>query len=146
MEWLVLALLLGLYSIALFMLSGIIMVLFSGKLWCVKLWKLLLFRKNYYLVKLVDYQNHITYTLVQLNHEDQNYIGYHYYHAKVGQLCLLPDGRVSRYCDSSYLYGWAHVDPDLDMQQRLSWPNYVDFDVWFKLSFREKWELRDGDG
>lgn len=108
----------------------------------VKFWSYFYPRKH--MVRLIDYQNKIYHTLVEPG-PNHTLVGHLYWSIKVGEISLLPNGVVDPNSDCSYVYGWEHVDPDLKLQQQLSWPNHKSLDVWQGLDHQEKWQLRHAD-
>lgn len=137
----------GLFLIVVVMLTIMIILLLrmaqlSSRYAVVKFWSY--FYPGRHMVRLIDHQNSIYHTLVEPG-PDHTLVGHIYWSIKVGGVILKPNGVVDTQSDACFVYGWEHVDPDLKLQQKLSWPNHKSLDVWPGLTHREKWDLRNED-
>lgn len=103
------------------------------KLWYLKCVKWVAARlpgtwKNQFLiVRLLDQTNNVLYSLA-LHHENHHLMAYPMGMYLWEKVPLHPRGVVLS--TLSQLVAWDHVDPDLHIQQLLSYPGYMSIDSW----------------
>jgi hypothetical protein len=113
----------------------------SDRLWVLRFWKWIWFR-NLILIKMMDYENDIYYTLATPR-VDGVLIAPVYWSVGVGKVILLPSGIVHPKSASPHMYAWEHVDTNLKVQQALAQEHFMSVSDWAALSYAEKHDQRN---